>query len=154
MQTTWRCTLSDHSWTVNWINVAERECSHRNETQQNVTSSNERLRSQTAVNSRHWLDWKVDDGRVLLQDERRLVEPLHTDQHVTSTNYRQDFNSTPQQTVGQLLLLHMLNGPFFRDYPGEPVPERYSLQTDNNASTPPLSFLQAGCPITGSLLTL
>jgi len=59
----------------------------------------------------------------------------------------------------------------FREYPGEPVPERYnqsgfteardsewqwhqlghmqactSLQTDNHASTPPLSFLQAGCP--------
>jgi len=55
------------------------------------------------------------------------------------------------------------------DYPGKPVPERYktnldfteardsewhqmgymqvctSLQTDNHASTPPLSFLQAGC---------
>jgi len=52
-------------------------------------------------------------------------------------------------------------------YPGEPVPERKKpgardserqwhqlghmqvctlLQTDNHASTPPLSFLQAGCP--------
>jgi len=61
--------------------------------------------------------------------------------------------------------------PFFREYPGAPVPERQnnldfteardsewqwhqlghmqvctSLQTDNHASTPPLSFLQAGCP--------
>ena len=61
--------------------------------------------------------------------------------------------------------------PVFRDYPGEPVPEGNtnvdfteardsewqwhqlghmqvctSLQTDNHASTPPLSFLQAGCP--------
>ena len=56
----------------------------------------------------------------------------------------------------------------FRDYPDKPVPERQnqsgfyrskrqwhqlghkqvctSLQTDNHASTPPLSFLQAGCP--------
>ena len=61
--------------------------------------------------------------------------------------------------------------PVFRDYPGKPVPEGNtnvdfteardsewqwhqlghmqvctSLQTDNHASTPPLSFLQAGCP--------
>ena len=59
--------------------------------------------------------------------------------------------------------------PFFRDYLGEPVPERKKtnldfnettdsewqwhqlglctlLQTDNHASTPPLSFLQAGYP--------
>jgi len=59
----------------------------------------------------------------------------------------------------------------FRDYPGQPVPESKtnldftgardsewqchqlghmqvctSFQTDNHASTPPLSFLQAGCP--------
>jgi len=59
----------------------------------------------------------------------------------------------------------------FQDYPGEPVPEGQtnldfteardsewhwhqlgcvqvctSLETDNHASTPPLSFLQAGCP--------
>jgi len=65
---------------------------------------------------------------------------------------------------------HPFNGPFFRDYPGEPVPENKtnldfteardsewqwhqlshmqvctSLQTDNHASTSPLSFLQAGC---------
>ena len=64
------------------------------------------------------------------------------------------------------------NRPFFRDYPGEPVPKRLLtnpdfteardsewqqyqlgrmqvctlLQTDNHTSTPPLSFLQAGCP--------
>ena len=61
--------------------------------------------------------------------------------------------------------------PFVQDYPGGPVPERWNqsgfywskrqwvavasagpyaictlLQTDNHASTPPLSFLQAGCP--------
>ena len=63
--------------------------------------------------------------------------------------------------------------PFFRDYPGEPVPEMWCktsldfteardsewqwhqpghmqictlLQTDNHASTVPLVFLQAGCP--------
>jgi len=61
----------------------------------------------------------------------------------------------------------------FWDYPGEPVPERQKpiwiyfteardsewqwhqlghmqvytlLQTDNHANTPPLSFLQTGCP--------
>jgi len=64
-----------------------------------------------------------------------------------------------------------LTALFFRDYLGEPVPERStnidfteardsewqwhqlgcmqvctSLQRDNHASTPPLSFLQAGCP--------
>ena len=57
-----------------------------------------------------------------------------------------------------------LTALFFRDYPGEPVPERQTnldfigardsewqwhqldhMQTDNHASTPPLSFLQAGC---------
>ena len=26
--------------------------------------------------------------------------------------------------VQQLHYIHLLNGPFFRDYPGEPVPER------------------------------
>ena len=62
--------------------------------------------------------------------------------------------------------------PFVRDYPGEPVADRQkriwillkqidsewqwhqlghmqvctSLQTDNHARTPPLSFLQTGCP--------
>jgi len=61
--------------------------------------------------------------------------------------------------------------PFVRDYPGKLVPESktsldfteardnewqwhqlghmqvcMSLQTDNHASTPPLNFLQAGCP--------
>jgi len=61
--------------------------------------------------------------------------------------------------------------PFVRDYPGEPVPKGKtsldfteatdsewqwhqlghmqictSLQTDNHASSPPLSFLQARCP--------
>jgi len=64
---------------------------------------------------------------------------------------------------------HTFNGPLY--YPGEPVPEGKtnldlneardsewhwhqlghmqvctSLQTDNHTSTPPLSFLQAGCP--------
>ena len=66
---------------------------------------------------------------------------------------------------------HPFNGLFFQDYPGKPVPEGKtnldfteardtewqwhqlghmqvcnSLQTDNHASTPPLIFLQAGCP--------
>ena len=66
---------------------------------------------------------------------------------------------------------HTRSTALFRDYPTEPVPERYNqsgfywskrqwvavasaghmqactlLQTDNHASTPPLSFLQAGCP--------
>ena len=61
--------------------------------------------------------------------------------------------------------------PFFRDYPGEPVPKKVKpiwillkqvtvsgsgiswaicvctlLQTDNHTSAPPLCFLQAGCP--------
>jgi len=48
---------------------------------------------------------------------------------------------------------------FFCDYSGEPVPERenqsgfywskrqwVAVASDNHASTPPLSFLQAGCP--------
>jgi len=68
---------------------------------------------------------------------------------------------------------HLVLQPFFRDYPGEPVNQKgetnldfteardsewqwhqlghmqticISLQTDNHTSTPPLSFLQAGCP--------
>jgi len=66
---------------------------------------------------------------------------------------------------------HTVQWPFAQDYPGEPVPEGKtnlnfteardsewqwyqldhmqvctSLQTDNHASTPPLSFLQAECP--------
>jgi len=66
---------------------------------------------------------------------------------------------------------HVLR-PFFQDYPGEPVPKKGKtsldfteardsewqwhqlyhmqvgtlLQTDNHASTTPLSFLHAGCP--------
>jgi len=66
---------------------------------------------------------------------------------------------------------HSFNGPFYWDYPGEPEPEKIklsgfteardsewqwhqlghmqvciSLQTDNHASTAPVSFLHAGCP--------
>ena len=86
--------------------------------------------------------WSVrNDGLYELSDERFIVWPTHTHTHT-----------------------------FFRDYPGEPVPVKTnldfteaidnewqwhqlghmqvctSLQTDNHASTPPLSFLQAGCP--------
>ena len=86
--------------------------------------------------------------------------------------YSLDGSSDAAVNCSNVFLSHTpVKRPFVQDYPGEPVPERKtnldftgardsewqwhplghmqvctSLQSDNHASTPPLSFLEAGCP--------
>ena len=87
-----------------------------------------------------------------------------------NTIHRGHHTHSLQHTTNTHTHIHPFNGPF-RDYPGEPVQKGKtnldsteardsewqwhhlghmqvctSLQTDNHARTPPLSFLQAGCP--------
>ena len=95
--------------------------------------------------------WSVrNDGLYELSDERFIVWPTHTHTHTHTHPFNGPFSGTIQVSRYQKVKTNLdFTEAIDNEWQWHQLGHMQvctSLQTDNHASIPPLSFLQAGCP--------